>query len=184
MSKDINLLPQKEILQGKDAALLAKLQLWGIVTLVAISAISMVVLIYGQILLSEKRDISLKSENLRTEIINFKDREIVSQLLKQKASGITLILNNRIDIVKYIDNLQLFLSSGVQITSLAIDDKGQLTIDASVDNSQTLSTLLTSLSPANKQNLLFKDLSVKSVSSAKDGSYTLTFNLKTDGSKK
>lgn len=165
MAKDINLLPKEEVLLGKDQVKIQKARKLGLFFLGGVAAVSFILLISGQLLINQERGQMAKINNLEGIIENFKEKEIAARLVKDKAYGVEIALEDRIDFAILMDKVAKRNISGVDIDSIDIKKTGEINLTVKAVNSDSLTTYLSNFSPASQSVKDFGGLIAKNISS-------------------
>jgi hypothetical protein len=186
MSKDINLLPDvalKEEKQGKIQKLLT-------ITSMAILIVGglAVVAVYT-IFLTTKSEVDrvLKlNDSLRTNILNFAETEIIQRGIVAKISAASTVLKGAKDYKTVVEDIQTLVPDGIVISDIQIDKSDKIALNAKANTSTSFNEYVRNLLDPEKGGKRFANVTIGSVSGAKDGSlqFNLVMNLiKAEGAK-
>lgn len=176
-SKEINLL-QKDIYLSPENKRWKELVYKFLTPILVFYAGVLVVIISFNITLSTQ--INAKNNQIQTElqkISNLSKNESIYILVKQKATALTQIMSNRYPYGSLFDYFQLLNQKGDQITSLSMDNAGNISMTVIIPNTDSLDNFINSLtSEADKR---FASIKMGDIAYKAGNAYNISFNIQT-----
>jgi hypothetical protein len=161
---EINLLPDKEIITPEQYSLTKRLQNYGVGILFTSLFMSFIAFFVGQYVLFRYQDTNTKIANVTKTILAAKQKEILSNVAKQKVTGIKEIMASHYDYFSAIEKIKTALPTGVDIKGLDSDEKGNFTLVLEAKDTLALSQLLLNMADLKDAQTEFKNFIVENLS--------------------
>jgi Tfp pilus assembly protein PilN len=171
MAREINLLPEKELVETRLESLQKKLIILSAVLIFIFAGITIFTFVNWrqQVLANEKlkKEIDLSI----SEISTYQRPEFLLRTLKEKIGKYSQIVGQRRNYSKTLSDVESLVPEGVSLSDLQLTKDNKISLTGEARNSFDLSVFLLGIIDPDKGGKLLNDVSIGKLTGAKDGTY-------------
>ncbi|MBI3980715.1 hypothetical protein HY345_01835 [Candidatus Microgenomates bacterium] len=184
MSKEINLLPSRELESAKTKKVKTILTFGSPALLVIFILLVIASYSYALVQTAASKDVANKITSAEGTIQSLSDVESYQRGSKIKLGAIKKILGDQIDYSQIVARIEEITPVNASFTNLAVRGDKDISISYNADNSDTVQELVNNLLDANKGGLYFENIQLKNLVYSRESGFlfTLMFRIRSQES--